>query len=66
MERKQYIKLGWEMVQKDVSKVELALEKVGEVGGLGIARNGSVSYGIICKRLTQETVDRLQFERRRN
>lgn len=45
------------MVQKDESKFELDLEKVSEVGGLGIAKNGSVSYDIICKLLTQETID---------
>lgn len=54
------------MVQKDESKVELAPEKVGAVGGLGIAKNGNVSYDIICKLLMQETVDRLKLERRRN
>lgn len=45
------------MVQKDKSKFELDLEKVDEVGGLGITKNGSVSYDIICKLLMQETID---------
>lgn len=51
------------MVPKGESKFKLDLEKVDEVGGLGIAKNGSVSYDIICKLVMQETIDRLKLER---
>lgn len=39
------------MVCKDGSRFELDLEKVDDVGGLGIAKNDSVSCDIICKLL---------------
>lgn len=45
-----YIKLG---------RLELDFEKVGEIGRWGIAKNGNVSCGIICKLLMQKTVGRL-------
>lgn len=35
--------------------LNLILKKSGWIGGLGIARNGNVSFDIICDLLMQET-----------